>query len=124
MMDALTTMLGGHSTGCIFSDSITPIQMIRLMYPDREHSSVHEIFASVLNGVKEVVFGWSSGHAGIAGNEIADIAAVMASKDGLVADGLPDFEQRAAAIGRQWYIDKWKQWHVQEEHYYYTQPSR
>ena len=64
------------------------------------------------------------GHAGIAGNEMADFAAGRAARAGGAIRELADFGLRAHRAAKRKMLSEWRAWHEREGyHYYKRQPG-
>ena len=120
MMWALDHLaLSGVRRAVVFTDSKTALMILGSMTPVGRLSSVWQAFVPRLNMLDEVAFGWSPGHAGIAGNEMADVAAGRAARTGGADGQLVDFGLRAHGIARKKIMLEWRAWHEREGHHYY-----
>ena len=93
--------------------------IINSMAPREYHSSVWEAFVPCINALDEIAFGWSPGHAGIAGNEMADVAAGRAARAGGAIGELADFGLRAHGAAKRKMLSEWRAWHERKGHHYY-----
>ena len=81
MLGALQEWHGRGEHLFIYSDCQRAIKLIRIMSRTGERAAILHMFAPGLEGIATAVtFGWSPGHVGILGNELADRAANTASR--------------------------------------------
>ena len=81
MLGALRECHGHCEQLFIYSDCQPTLKLIRSMSPTGERAAIWHMFAPALNSIPTAVtFGWSPGHVGILGNELANRAANTASR--------------------------------------------
>jgi len=121
--DALRSIDDGGRI-CLFTDAVSVLQMIRGMKPVGELAGLWHVLVPLLNRFDAVAFGLSPGHALIAGNEMADVAAKRASNGPSVNCRDICFGIRNhSVIGRK-RVEEWKGWHADEGHRYYRRNLR
>jgi len=80
----------GIRRAVVFTDWKAALEIIGSMTKHGYRSAIWEAFVPAINALDEVAFGWSPRHVGIAGNEIAHVAARRAAKAGNRAGCLID----------------------------------
>ena len=98
----------GARRAVVFTDSKVALLIISSMALLGYHSSVWEAFVPRINALDEVAFGWSPGHARIAGNDMADVAAGRAARTGDTNGRLVDFGLRAHGAAKKKMLSEWR----------------
>jgi len=124
--NALRSIDGGGRV-CLFTDAVSVLQMIRGMKPVGESAGLWHALVSLLNRFDAVAFGWSPGHALIAENEMADVAAKEASNGPFV-----DCQDISFGIGNDSVVKRkcdkeWRDWcndpTIGSYNYYHLSPN-
>jgi len=106
----------------LFLDSMTGLEMVRLMEHSGTSSSIWDRMADCLNGWESVRMDWIPGHRGIYGNEAADRVTKAYRNRGLNENGRwkeVDYEVDQATLLREIRAAEWQDMHDKGGHNYY-----
>jgi len=111
--------IGGGGKVCMFTDSVSVLRMINQMASTGRFAQLWHTFVPLINRFDALALGWSSGHAAVPGNEMADVAAKKASMGPVVNCSDVDFGNRNGSLIKRARLDSWVAWHEAEAHSYY-----
>ena len=122
MLGALREWHGCCEQLFIYSNCQPALKLIRSMSPTGERAAIWHMFAPALNDIAmAITFGWSPGHVGIVGNELADRATNTASRlrplGGFTHD--IDFGLSLESAAYKIRFKMWREYHILFDRTYY-----